>query len=217
MTRRLRYLALWLLALVSAGCQPTATPPLLASPDTRSVEPQLLTTATRPPATRSRVLMQARVMLTRTRYDVGQWQFARDPIGFVRAAFWAAGVELIDETLAQASTHADDDELVFRSAAEKGRLHRHHPEPGDLVFFDASPQSQALYPTQVAIVEAVDARGTVTVLGHFAQGPQRVRFNLRHPDSERLPDGTRLNDRLQGSAAVPAAQLFRAFANPYDD
>lgn len=197
-----------LAALLLVGCHPASTPPLLGTAATPDAQAQLLINPERAVAPREKTVAQARRQLAGTPYAVDRWTFEPDPVGFVRAALWAAGIEVVDASLAHAEPEADGMQLLFRSAADRGELHRHHPNPGDLVFFDAAPQAQALYPAQVAIVEGVDAQGTISALGHFANGPRRVRLNLRQAPP---------NDWVRGSATVPAGDVFRAFANPFRD
>ncbi len=155
-------------------------------------------------ARRARVVAAARELLHRTPPVARDIQFGSDPVGFVRAAYWAAGVELFDEDLAIAP-HLHDMEVLYRTASERRWLHRETPRPGDLIFLDRDTRGTALFPAQVAVVEAIPRDGTFTALGWFAAGPARIRVNLR----------SGVSDILRGEAPHPAAALFRAFASPY--
>ena len=141
-------------------------------------------------------------------------EFPPDAIGFVRACFWQVGIDLYD-AVATADPAADGMQVLYHSAANRGWLHAESPAPGDLVFFDPNDRDTALYPTQVAIIESVGADGTLTAVGAFLRGPERVSLNLREPDQAFAADGRRINDLLTGETTLTAAQLFRSFADPF--
>jgi hypothetical protein len=180
-----------LLVAVTASC--AATSPPLAS---RHVSPRPKTQARAAQASspRDTIVQQARRYLEGAPLVANGYTFDPDPVGFARAACWAAGIELFDETVA-ADPEADGMQILFRSAAERGRVHRETPRPGDLVFFDADETGTALYPAGVALVESVATDGTITAIGRFAGGPERVSMNLR-------------------SDNAGMARLYRAFATP---
>jgi hypothetical protein len=151
-----------------------------------------------------RVLDRARQLLDKKRIESEGLTFDRDSVGFVRAAYWAAGVDLFAAEVA-ADANAHGVAILFRTAALRRQLHRQAPEPGDLLFLDCDPQSTALYPSQVAIVEEQRPDGTVTAIGYFEGGARRVRLNLRRPQDPARND-------MAGK--VPVARLFRSFARP---
>lgn len=159
---------------------------------------------------RERVVATARQLLSRKEYKVGDYLFDTDQVGFIRAAFWSAGRELINANIAR-DAKLDGMTLLFRSVAAEGHLHRQTPRAGDLVFFDQG-DAEATHPdtpVQVAIVEQVSADGTISALGVFANGAARITFNLRHPTASHK------NDVLTGTENHLAAELFRTFADPY--
>ena len=162
---------------------------------------------------RPRVLSHARAMLTGAPVIADGVSFPGDQVGFVRAAFWAVGIDLFDRDIAADAT-ADSLQILYRTAAARQWLHAESPRPGDLVFFDPNDRGNALYPAQVAIVETIATDGTFTALGSFRNGPDRITLNLRTPDIQTASDGRRLNDLLAGDSTLTAAQLFRSFANP---
>src|SRR5690349_8543217 len=103
--------------LVFPGCMTAAVPPA-AYPVMRP-EPQLEWLQPLNNADlegRQRVVATARQLLTRSEYRIGDYVFAADQIGFVRAAFWAAGKELINNNIAK-DTQLSDMTLLFRSVA----------------------------------------------------------------------------------------------------
>jgi len=139
--------------------------------------------------------------------------FSADPVGFVRAAYWHVGIDLIATELASDPT-ATGMALLYRSASARNWLHTESPNPGDLVFFDAD-EAAGETPSQAAIVEHIANDGTLWMIGYFAKGPARIAMNLREPGTITRQTGERVNDLLADADAVPAAQLFRAFADPF--
>jgi len=201
-----RYLGL--LVLVT-GCS-QSTPPLLY----RSV-PQATLLSNRPPRAdipdpRHTVVKQARELLGGAPLNVGEFSFPKDPVGFVRAAYWAAQIEVV-----QRDESGNGLEGVFRSAAALGNLHHGHPSLGEMVFFDADDKQDSQWPVQVALVERVAKDGTINIIGLFSDGPRRIAMNLRKPQNEFDSAGNIINHRLQGSHTATAAELFRAFSDPY--
>jgi hypothetical protein len=189
--------------LLCAACATGAPPPLLSAP-------------LRPPPTqaeRLRVVAKARALLSADRYEARGTRFERDPVGFVRAAFWEGRIDLFDTAVAREAS-LDGLAIVYRSAANREQLHQAQPQAGDLLFLDGSPRSP-LYPAGVAIVEAVGADGTVVALGHFLGGPRRLRLNLRNPAPLQKSRAGMVNPLLRGAETAHAAQLFRAFADPF--
>ena len=157
------------------------------------------------------VVKQARRYLAGAPLTAKGFSFEPDPIGFVRAAFWAAGIDLYDAQVAE-DAKADGMAILFRSTSVRSELHRQLPRPGDLVFLDGRPRQTDLYPSGVAVVERVDGSGTVVAIGSFAKGPTRIALNLREPEA-----GGGRNDLLarDNAPALPAGVLFRSFADPF--
>ena len=96
-----------------------------------------------------------------------------------------------------------------------------HPDPGDLVFFHDTYDrdhdgklDDGL--THIALVESVDADGTIFIIHRVSRGVMRYRMNLERPALRTDPGSGRvLNDWLRGSSAgvspVLTGQLFAAF------
>jgi hypothetical protein len=202
-----------------AGCSSVSPPPLhftsrvvRPTPLLRHLAPETLRRANI--TARQTAVAKARAFVQGAPVAARGYSFSSDPVGFVRAAYWQAGVELFDSRVA-AGQGAGGMEILFRSAARHGRLHRQTPRVGDLVFFDADTRGSDLYPVQVGLVEQVSADGTITVLGAFRDGPARIRMNLRRPRRRATDDGTPVNDLLRGRQKSPAAEMFRSFARPF--
>ncbi|MEE8409457.1 MAG: hypothetical protein V3T05_07625 [Myxococcota bacterium] len=206
--------------LLAAACSHhPAPPPLLSAP----IAPNVLGAhASRPhpgrleASSRAAVVARARALLNGLDHgepSTGGITFGADPVGCVQAAYWAAELDLVDPKIAADET-AHGMEILFRSAAVRRWLHKQTPKPGDLVFFDRDRRESALYPSQAAVVDAVRDDGTVSAVGCFADGPARVALNLREP-SRAKADDRRINDVLSGAESGTAAQLFRAFADPF--
>lgn len=193
--------------LAVTACAHPAPPPLLSPPVSTSTSVRRSNRGAEL-LDREAVVRRARAILRGAQPQVAGFTFPKDPVGCARAAFWEAGIELLDPKVAADQT-AGAMEVLFRSAAVQQWLHQETPRAGDLVFFDPNQRGTALYPAQVAVVETVAADGTVRVIGCFAGGPTRVTLNLRDPSSQEK------NDLLQGTEAATTAQLFRSFANPF--
>jgi hypothetical protein len=163
---------------------------------------------------RQRVVARARELVAGATFAAGGLEFPPDPVGFARAAYWAAEIDLFDASVA-ADPEAHGVEILFRSAAARHHLHKHTPRPGDLTFFDPSPRGKALYPAQVAVVEEVLDDGSLLLLGVFSGGPARVTMNLRTPNTTKRPSGVVVNDLAGDKEPVPLARLFRSFADPF--
>ncbi len=206
-----RGLVAWgLLALsVGSGCAGPTQPSALAPVVARELELSLITPqGERQADGRNSVLAKARAYLAGAPLVAGGLHFSNDPVGFVRAAFWSAGIDLFDTSVAL-DPEADGMEILFRSASRHGLLHHEQPHVGDLVFFDADSHQDNSYPAQVAVVESIGADGTIIAIGHFASGVRRVRLNLRQTSSSSA------NSVLAAKQPQPAAALFRSFADPF--
>lgn len=214
-------------AWCAGGCVKQAAPPLLmhvvpsrvaarfgaGPPSAFSAALNATDTASRDQ--RQRVVTQARALLQgKGDYRVGGATFEADPVGFVRAAYWAAHIELFDAATAGQAQHGGM-EILYLSAAAQGTLHHGQPRPGDLLFLDADTHGTQLYPSSVAVVESVSRDGTVNAVGAFADGPTRIALNLRTPELEQTDSAQRANTLLEGRERGTAARLFRAFADPF--
>jgi hypothetical protein len=103
---------------------------------------------------------------------------------------------------------------VWRWTSARGRLFRTgRPDPGDLVFFHDTYDrdhdgklDDGL--THIALVESVDADGTVSIIPRVSRGVMRYRMNLDRPTLRSEPaTGRVLNDRLRGSSGTGKAVL----------
>lgn len=111
-----------------------------------------------------------------SRLQVGGRTHRYDCSGFVNAAYDRAGIDL--DGLNSAA--------LFEYAKQQGLYHRrHNPRPGDVVFFDNTWDKNGDRRfndplTHVAIVERVDANGTITMVHKGGSGVGRTMMNLRH-------------------------------------
>jgi hypothetical protein len=200
------------LFLAASACSHAAPPPLLGGTVRERLQVSLPHPEQENRDRRGRVVTRARELVNGAPFTAGELSFSSDPVGFARASFWAADIDLFDADIAS-DPEAHGVEILFRSAAARDGLHKHTPRPGDLVFLDADGRGSALYPTAVAVVEEALEDGTLLVLGVFADGPARITMNLRAPDRVRRDDGVVVNDLVGSGVAV--AQLFRSFADPF--
>lgn len=146
------------------------------------------------------------------RLSVDGERYAWDCSGLVAAAYARAGIAL-------RGSSAD----LYALSRELGVLHhRKRPLPGDVAFFDDTydrngngRRDDEL--SHVAIVEAVDADGTITLVHKGNKGVVRTRMNLGQPDVARTPEGALLNDVLRagtrGRGASLTGELWRAFGS----
>jgi len=140
-------------------------------------------------------------MLTAARAELGKpgGREGIDCSTFVRAAYFAAGVDLYSE----ASPRDNGVQAMRRYVRRHGRLHRRRlPAPGDLVFFDNSydrNRNRLLDDrlTHVGIVEAVLADGTALVLHSTNHGVVREPMNLRRPHARTIAGGEPINAVLR--------------------
>lgn len=141
-----------------------------------------------------------------------------DCTGLARAVYEVAGVELT-----RAAQPGDSGvSAMYRLAWEVGALHRGTPAPGDLIFFVETYdrnrdglRNDGL--THVAVVESVDANGTVTFVHRAGSGVTRSHLNLAMPGTHALRDGTVLNDWLRPKSRLTRAwftgELFAGYAS----
>ena len=144
--------------------------------------------------------------------EVDGLRFEPDPIGFVRAAWWKAGVDLFSAK-EFINSELTGMEILYRSATARKGLFREHPQPGDLVFLGPPKSEEQSLPTQVALVEFVDLNGTVYALGRFAEGPARICMNFKNDDKNSEAMVTSVT--TASSTKMPMHRLFWAFARPY--
>ena len=143
-----------------------------------------------------------------------------DCSGFVRIAYGKGGIDLTSLGFLSGENAVS---AFYRRAQLRGALHDHRPQAGDLAFFRETydrnrdgRRNDGM--THVAIVESVDAQGTITFIHRGAKGIARSRMNLTYPRSRRAgQDGPVLNDFLRaasrGQRAWLAGELFAGFAS----
>jgi peptidoglycan DL-endopeptidase CwlO len=168
---------------------------------------------------RETVLATARGLVGQSRVTVKGRTYPADCTGLVEAAYSSAGVSL-------RSTSKPGDNGVtalYRHAQAQGRVYtRGTPTPGDIVFFRETydqnrdgRRNDGL--THVALVDAVAADGTVTVIHRVQRGVVRYRMNLAQPNTAKdARSGQVLNDTLRAPGAgrpfALTGQLFAAYA-----
>jgi hypothetical protein len=144
-----------------------------------------------------------------------------DCTGVVRLAYQSVGIELMagpGNPGNNGVTH------IYQRARRLGALHKGRPQPGDLVFFRETydrdrdgRRDDGL--THVAVVERVEADGSITFVHRGSKGVARGRMDLRHPKVHRAKgSGVVVNDYLrqasQGRRAYLTGELFAGFASP---
>lgn len=168
--------------------------------------------------TRWRVVATARHLLGQTSVQWSGQRFPDDCSGLVLGVYASVGVPLTG------SARPGDNGVtaVWRWTSAKGRLFRTgRPDPGDLVFFHDTYDrdhdgklDDGL--THIALVESVDADGTVSIIHRVSRGVMRYRMNLDRPALRSEPGSGRvLNDWLRGSTgkgpSVLTGQLFAVY------
>lgn len=202
---------------IVASCARPSRPPTLSHLVREGPELALLRPSRPVDNERRLVVARAKSFLAHKPLAARGVTFDPDPVGFARAAFWAAGLDLFDQQVA-ADKSAHGMQILYQTATARHNLHTQQPRPGDLLFLDASATRTADFPHQVAIVESIRGDGTIHALGRFRGGPSRIAINLRTPDATHAPTGKRVNDVLLGEdGQAPAARLFRSFADPFAD
>jgi hypothetical protein len=144
-----------------------------------------------------------------------------DCTGVVRVAYESAGIELM---MGPGRTGNNGVTHIYQRAKQLGALHKRRPQPGDLVFFRETydrdrdgRRDDGL--THVAVVERVEADGSVIFVHRGSKGVARGRMNLSQPRIHRAR-GSRavVNDYLRrasgGSRAYLTGELFAGYASP---
>ncbi len=138
--------------------------------------------------------------------------YRSDCSGLVEASYARAGLTL-------SGSSAD----MFALSRELGVLHHKKlPQPGDIAFFDDTydrngngRRDDEL--SHVAVVEKVEADGTIILVHRGSNGVVRIRMNLRDPHVGRREDGVVLNDGLrsgkQDGGPRLTGELWRAFGS----
>lgn len=119
-------------------------------------------------------------------------KFRYDCSGLVNVVHYKAGIDL----------RGQNSEGLLDMARELGVDHGGAPKTGDVVFFDNTYDrnkngrlDDSL--THVAVVESVDADGTVHMVHKGSKGVVRIVMNPEHPDQRLGPEGQEWNDWLR--------------------
>jgi len=124
-----------------------------------------------------------------------------DCSGLVMAAHARAGLPVVGNTAA-----------FFEQAKSEGVLHkRKTPRIGDLAFFDNTHDRNGNGRlddrlTHVAVVTAIDGKGTITMVHKSGKGVLELRMNLRSPDVHTSEDGALYNDYLRRRSSRDSAR-----------
>jgi hypothetical protein len=137
--------------------------------------------------------------------SVGEQSFRYDCSGMVCAAYASAGEHL-----------SGSSRSLFDAAEASGRLHTQAlPSPGDIAFFDNSYdrnknrlRDDEL--THVAVVEAVDDEGTITLVHLGSRGIVRIQMNLLRADDRAVNSYLRAPADNDGGPRL-TGELWRAF------
>jgi CHAP domain len=136
-----------------------------------------------------------------------------DCTGLVRVAYYAAGVDL----MARGNFRGENGvSAIWRAAEAANATHFGTPRPGDLVFFletyDRNRDGQRNDGrTHVAVVESVDADGTVFFVHRSGGGVTRSQLNLAQPGRPLNPI---LRPRSKKLPAYDTGELFAGYASP---
>ena len=159
-----------------------------------------------PAQLRKKILNAAQKFMDGNNPKANGYIFEADPIGFIRAAYWQAGIDLFDKDLYEQKS-LKGMEILYRSTKVRRSFHRKIPQPADLVFFAKKVSaSQKIY--QVGLVETVAKNGIVGVLGYFLEGPKRI--NFKWPVTKDVSQ----DDTLGKMDSFPAGKLVMQFARP---
>lgn len=200
------------LCLCSAACAPAK---LVVQPDLSAGDPREWEAFPADPG--ARIAARAGELSGLASLKLVTSRLPDDCTGLARAAYEAAGAELMDE-----GERGDNGvTAMYRKAERLGALHTGTPRPGDLVFFRETYDrnrngrfDDGL--THVAVVEAVEPSGTVVFVHRGGAGITRGRMTLAAATQRTGASGEVLNDFLRPksrrSRAYLAGELFVSFA-----
>jgi cell wall-associated NlpC family hydrolase len=170
---------------------------------------------------RARVVQRVRALVGLDSLATADPTVTDDCAGLVRTGYRAAGVELRGDGRPGENAVT----ALHRLSQTRGALHRHTPQPGDLVFFRETydrdgdrKRDDGL--THIGVVEAAGADGTVSFVHRTNTGVRRSRLNLRQPALRASASGEVLNDYLRraekgvkGARGRFTGELFAGYAS----
>ncbi|MBL8949881.1 MAG: C40 family peptidase [Myxococcaceae bacterium] len=136
-----------------------------------------------------------------------------DCTGLVRFAYAQEGVELMP---LRGTRGTNGVTAIWVSAREKNALHVHAPRVGDLAFFretydrDRDGRTDDGL-THVALVDSIDADGTVHFIHRSGRGVTRERMNPDRPRDKAVNDWLRM--RSSRAPAALSGELFVGYAS----
>ena len=146
-------------------------------------------------------------------------RFDSNPLGFVRSAYWEAGVELLSKPAELGERGLEN---LLRSAEERRQIFHGTPRPGDLVLFKSPRTSSVAAESRsetrlghVAIVEEILTDGTLELVGRFRRGPARFKINIQQASALKTTNGVFINDVVKLDEEFPGGELFYAFMDPW--
>ena len=146
-------------------------------------------------------------------------RFESNPLGYIRSAYWSAGVELLTKPATPGERGLQN---LLRSATEKRQIFHGTPRPGDLVLFK-KPTAKAQESSEmtkielghIAIVENILNDGTLELVARFRRGPARFKLNVQRASTVKTDNGVFINDVVEVGDTYPAGELFHAFVDPW--
>jgi surface antigen len=163
----------------------------------------------------NKIAVSASSFLGKKSLKVDGTNFRYDCSGFVMAAHAAADISISGST-----------KMIYDISKKKSVLHlRKVPNIGEVAFFDNShdrnkngKRDDVL--THIAIVETIDADGTITLIHLGGSGIVRTYMNLFAPKTHKNADGKVINSFLRvanqkDKGARLTGELWRAFGSLY--
>ena len=132
-----------------------------------------------------------------------------DCSGFVMGAYARAGhpITIPDR---YTKTRGSEAAMLYAWARADGLAFRSDPQPGDVVFFRDTYGPVDGDITHVALVERVDADGTVTLINYLGSKVQRSKMNLSHPSDPSV--NAYFRKRIHAGDPLLSGQLFVSYA-----
>ncbi len=170
-------------------------------------------------AARREIVDMARELLgTKDLKPLGQG-FKNDCSGFVHGVYQMSGRRIEYRHLGKGRSLS---ESLYRTLLDRNlTFSEWPPNPGDAAFFSSTVASSGTREgiTHVALVEAVESDGTVTLIHYSSGSVNRMRMNLKHPRERTDGSGRVINDYLRRSESGSprrdylAGNLFAAYGD----